>query len=140
MGISWEYTDDANWQSVATEQEELAELITAWITAGVLGPLAITSLRESALHRAIRKLAASVDPNAFQEKFGKPVANLEALVQSKAVTISKLMEIAPAGTADPSSTLYNSTIYLMAALLGVALVCSLLVKPVDVKYHLREDE
>jgi hypothetical protein len=30
VGVSWEYTDDANWQSVATEQEELAELITAW--------------------------------------------------------------------------------------------------------------
>ena len=30
VGVSWEYTDDTNWQSVATEQEELAELITAW--------------------------------------------------------------------------------------------------------------
>ena len=30
VGVSWEYTDDANWQSVATEQEELAELMTAW--------------------------------------------------------------------------------------------------------------
>ena len=30
MGVSWEYTDDANWQSVATEHEELAELITTW--------------------------------------------------------------------------------------------------------------
>jgi hypothetical protein len=50
------------------------------------------------------------------------------------------MEIAPAGTVDPSATLYNSTMYLMAALLGVALVCNLLVKPVDEKFHLREDE
>jgi hypothetical protein len=32
VGVSWEYTDDANWQSVATEQEELAEVITAWPT------------------------------------------------------------------------------------------------------------
>ena len=30
VGVSWEYTDDANWQSVATEHEELAELMTAW--------------------------------------------------------------------------------------------------------------
>ena len=30
VGVSWEYTDDANWQSVATKHEELAELITAW--------------------------------------------------------------------------------------------------------------
>ena len=30
VGVSWEWKDDANWQSVATEQEERAELITAW--------------------------------------------------------------------------------------------------------------
>jgi hypothetical protein len=30
VGVSWEWKDDANWQSVATGQEELAELITAW--------------------------------------------------------------------------------------------------------------
>jgi hypothetical protein len=28
VGVSWEYTDDANWQSVATGHEELAELMT----------------------------------------------------------------------------------------------------------------
>jgi hypothetical protein len=30
VGVSWEWKDNANWQSVATEQEELAELMTAW--------------------------------------------------------------------------------------------------------------
>jgi hypothetical protein len=29
-GVSWEWKDNANWQSVATEQEELAAVITAW--------------------------------------------------------------------------------------------------------------
>ena len=29
-GVAWEWKDDANWQLVATEHEELAELITAW--------------------------------------------------------------------------------------------------------------
>ena len=32
VGVSWEWKDDANWQSVATEHEELAELMTAWPT------------------------------------------------------------------------------------------------------------
>jgi MFS family permease len=115
-------------------------LLTAWSTAGVLGPLAITSLRENALNRAIRKLAANVDPNTFREKFGEPIAQLDDLIEKNTVTVAKLMEIAPAGTIDPSATLYNSTMYLMAALLGVALVCNLLVKPVDEKFHLREEE
>ena len=43
---------------------------------------------------------------------------------SKTVTISRLMELAPAGTVDPSSTLYNSTMYAMAGLLGIALVAN----------------
>jgi hypothetical protein len=30
VGVSWEWKDDANWQLVATEHEELAELITSW--------------------------------------------------------------------------------------------------------------
>ena len=30
VGVSWEWKDDADWQSVATEQEKLAELMTAW--------------------------------------------------------------------------------------------------------------
>jgi MFS family permease len=115
-------------------------LLTAWSTAGVLGPLAITSLRESALNRALRKLSGNVDPNTFRETFGEPITKLDDLISKNTVTVAKLMEIAPAGTVDPSSTLYNSTMYLMAALLGVALVCNLLVKPVEGKFHLREDE
>ena len=30
VGVSWEWKDDANCQSVATEHEEVAEVITAW--------------------------------------------------------------------------------------------------------------
>jgi len=54
------------------------------------------------------------------------------------VTIAKLMEIAPPGTIDPTATVYNSTMYLMAALLGVALIANLLVRPVDARHHLDE--
>jgi hypothetical protein len=42
VGVSWEWKDDANWQSVATEHEELAELITAW-------PLLSADLRQAVL-------------------------------------------------------------------------------------------
>jgi hypothetical protein len=30
VGVSWEWKEDANWQLVATEHEELAEVMTAW--------------------------------------------------------------------------------------------------------------
>jgi MFS family permease len=115
-------------------------LLTAWSTAGVLGPLAITSLREISVNRAIENLADLVDPAVFQQEFNAPVEQLKSLVEAKTVTISRLMELVPAGTVDPSSTLYNTTMYLMAALLGIALVSNLLVRPVSPKHYLSEDE
>ena len=113
-------------------------LLTAWSTAGVLGPLAITSLRKTALDRALENLARSVDPAAFAAKFGAPLEQLDELVAQKTVTIAKLMEMAPPGTLDPSSTLYNSTMFLMAGLLIVALLANAWVRPVDARHHLKE--
>ena len=46
------------------------------------------------------------------------------------------MEIAPEGTVDPSTTVYNSTMILMAILLGVALISNFLIGPVDKKHHM----
>lgn len=113
-------------------------LLTAWSTAGVLGPLAITSLRENAVARAITDLSARVDPAAFQQRFGAGLQQLDQLVAAKTVTIARLMEIVPAGTADPTPSLYNSTMYLMAALLAIGLVANALMKPVHPRHHLQE--
>lgn len=43
--------------------------------------------------------------------------------------------VAPAGTVDPTSTLYNTTMYAMAGLLVLAFIANLLVKPVREKHH-----
>ncbi len=114
-------------------------LLTAWSTAGVLGPVAITSLRQRAISAAIHDLAARVDPARFQAAFGAGLDQLDALVARQTVTIGKLMEIAPAGTVDPTPSLYNLTMYLMAGLLAVALVANALVRPVHAKHHLAEE-
>jgi len=111
-------------------------LLTAWSTAGVLGPLAITSLRESSVNSAINDLVSIIDPATFQTQFGAGVDQLELLVAQNSVTISRLMEIAPTGTTDPTSSIYNSTMILMAMLLGIALVANALMRPVDPKHHL----
>ena len=114
-------------------------ILTAWSTAGVIGPLAITSLRESSVTRAIQDLAVKVDPARFEAAFGAPKGQLATLVDAKTVTIAKLMEIAPAGTLDPTSGLYNSTMYLMAVLLFFALVANLLMRPVHERHHMRSE-
>lgn len=105
-------------------------LLTAWSTAGVLGPYAITALRHRAELAAVDRLAATVDPTKFVARFGASLDALPQLVEAKTVTIAKLLELAPPGTPDPSSTLYNATMYLMAGLLAVAFVANLLVRPV----------
>src|SRR5262245_39010767 len=110
-------------------------LLTAWSTAGVIGPWAITSLREHSLRQAIRDVAAQIDPARFAVKFGAPVSQLESLVAAKTVTLPKLMEIAPSGTIDPSATLYNSTMFVMAALLAIAFVANALIRPVSEKHR-----
>ncbi|MBA5775669.1 OFA family MFS transporter [Stappia sp. F7233] len=111
-------------------------LLTAWSTAGVLGPLAITKLRDISIGNSVKALAAKVDPAAFQAKFGAGLDQLDSLVAAKTVTIAGLMEIAPAGTVDPTPSLYNSTMYAMAGLLVIALISNFLVKPVDAKHHM----
>ncbi len=113
-------------------------LLTAWASAGVFGPLAITSLREISVKNAIHDLMGKIDPTTFQEKFGAGVNQLDQLVTAKTVTINKLMEIAPSGTVDPTSGLYNTTMYLMAVVLFVALIMNATMRPVDAKHHMKE--
>ena len=111
-------------------------LLTAWSTAGVLGPLAITSLRQNSVTAAINDLMQVIDPSAFQAQFGAPVEQVQLLIDQNSVTIARLMEIAPPGTVDPTSGLYNSTMILMAALLGIALISNALMRPVNSRHHI----
>jgi MFS family permease len=110
-------------------------LLTAWSTAGVLGPVAITYLRERSLRAALVDLGQKVDPATFQATFGAPVSQLSELIQQKTVTLPQLMAIAPPGTADPSSTLYSSTMLTMAGLLVVAFFANAMIRPVDAVHH-----
>ena len=111
-------------------------LLTAWSTAGVLGPLAITQLRQGSVEKSINELASKVDPEKFIDFYGAPIDQIQELVQQKTVTIGNLMQIVPEGTVDPSATLYNTTMFAMAGLLGIAFVANLLIGPVDKKHHM----
>jgi hypothetical protein len=93
-------------------------------------------LRERAIGTAIRDLVARIDPARFQAAFGAGVEQLDTLVAQQTVTIAKLMEIAPAGTVDPTPSLYNLTMYLMAALLAIALVANAFMRPVHARHHM----
>jgi hypothetical protein len=81
---------------------------------------------------------AKIDPLVFERAFGAGLEQLDLLLAQKTVTISKLMAIAPPGTIDPTSSLYNTTMYLMAGLLAIALISNALMRPVH-KRHLMSD-
>src|ERR1700760_1784222 len=68
-------------------------LLTAWSTAGIIGPVVVNYIREF-------QLAAGV----------------------------------------PRDQLYNSTMYILCAMLVAGLICNFLVKPVDPKWHMSEAE
>lgn len=110
-------------------------LLTAWSFAGVLGPFAITYLRQQSLEDALHSLAAKVDPAVFAQTFGAGIDQLNTLIAAKTVTIGKLMAIAPEGTVDPTPSLYNTTMYAMAGLLVVAFFANLGIRHVDDKHH-----
>ncbi|MDA9655066.1 OFA family MFS transporter [Pelagibacteraceae bacterium] len=110
-------------------------LLTAWSTAGVIGPVAIAQLRQLSVNNSLDNLMTKIDPSKFLEKFGAPVEKIDELVKAKTVTISKLMEIAPEGTLDPTPSLYNTTMNAMAGLLIIAFFSNLLMKPVHSKHY-----
>ena len=68
-------------------------LLTAWATAGIIGPVVVNYIREF-------QLAAGV----------------------------------------PRDQLYNTTMYILCAMLIAGLICNYLIKPVDAKWHMNEAE
>src|ERR1700688_2432648 len=68
-------------------------LLTAWSTAGIIGPVVVNYIREF-------QLAAGV----------------------------------------PRDQLYNTTMYILCAMLVAGLICNYLIKPVDHKWHMSADE
>lgn len=63
---------------------------------------------------------------------------LDVSVMAKTDNTSRLMGITPDCTLDPTPSLYNTTMYCMAALLGVAVLANLLMTPA--REHRHHDE
>jgi MFS family permease len=104
--------------------------LTAWSAAALTGPTLMGWLRGDAYNNAINDLVTRVDPAAFQAKFGAPISELAELVAAKTVTIHSLLELTPAGTPDPTPSLYNTTMYSMCGIMAVAAACNAMMRPV----------
>lgn len=110
-------------------------MLTASAFGAIVGPVVLAKLRQYSELSAIRDLAAKLDPAAFLERFGAPISELEALMETKVVTINTLLPLCPAGTLDPTPFLYDSTMYFAATIVAIASVVSFFIRPVNAKYH-----
>lgn len=115
-------------------------VLTAWSTAALVGPNMITYLRKTSHDDAVRDLVEVTTDSAFLESFGTSKDNIQQLVDAKTVTIPRLMEIVPVGVVDPTPTLYASSAYGIAGLLTLAMICNIMIKPVDPKHHIVEKQ
>eukprot|EP00945_MAST-04E_sp_MAST-4E-sp1_P003096 g3096.t1 len=105
--------------------------LTAWSASAVVGPKILTTLRQSSYEGAVGDLVAVCDPAVFLKTFGAPISELKTLVETKTVTIPSLMEIVPPGTLDPTPHLYDTTCYAMSGLIGAAVLCNAMIRPVS---------
>lgn len=65
----------------------------------------------------------------------------QSLLEAKSVTIGRLLELVPAGTPDPTPSLYNTTMYAMAGLMSVALLANAAMRPLsESAYRMQEEK
>jgi len=113
-------------------------IMIASALSGFLGPMIFTKLHDREELKAINDLAQNVDPNAFLERFGSPIADLQTLIDAKAVNIPRLLELCPVDTIDPTPYLYDPAFQTMGVALGIGALANFAIRPVNEKYYEKE--
>ena len=105
-------------------------MLTAWSASALVGPRVLTKVKESANADAVTDLAMRCDPEKFETTFGTPLKEelLTPLIDANTLTIARLMDIAPAGTVDPTPLLYNNAYVALSAFTVGALGCAAALK------------
>ena len=112
--------------------------LTAWSASAVAGPLGLAHLRSRAERAAIEDLVEALPAGKLEATFG--TTDLESLIESKTLTISRLMDLAPPGIADPTCHLYDDVFYVGGGFIFLAAVCNQLLRPPNVQKLLRDDD
>ena len=60
-------------------------LLTAWSTAGIMGPVVLTTLRQNSVNSAIHDLSSKVDSAKFIDAFGADKDELEQVLENGCV-------------------------------------------------------
>jgi hypothetical protein len=118
--------------------------LTAWAASAVAGPMGLAYLRSESENKAIHDLLQKVEnKDAFERTFGCAVENvssIHSLIEAKTLSISRLLDFVPKDTVDPTPFLYDSTLYVGAGLMGVALLANLAIQPLDMEHILSDTD
>jgi len=101
--------------------------------AALLGPFMLLKFREYSEAQHVRDLIKIADPSRFEDKFGVPITEASRLLESKGMSLSKLMQVVPPGTIDPSPYIYNNALYAMSGLMALALISQASIRKIDPK-------
>ena len=101
---------------------------------GIIGPAILLNLRSREEARSIDEILTRVDPEVFKSLTGEELSAAQHLLETKSLTLSKLVTVLPPDMPDPSPFLYDSTMYTMAGLAACSAILHYYVKPVDKKY------
>ena len=106
-----------------------------FLPAAMAGPRIVATMRESASYEAMQDLASKIDDEAFFKAFASGKDQLQLLMEQNTVTISRLMELVPPGTPDPTPFLYDNTMFVMAGIQTCAFLTNQFMQPVDPSKH-----
>lgn len=101
--------------------------------ASLSGPYLVLKLRAMSEKAAIMDLIDKIPATDFEKVFGSPVSQATELIETKVVTISRLMTMVPPEVMDPSPHLYDSSMYALSGAMGIATVAHFMVKPLSTK-------
>jgi len=118
-----------------------SKLLTAWSVSGLVGPTLLAVLRRRSEIAAIKNLANEIDPSLFKMRFGLDQSSLPELIQTNVVDIPILMNMIPEGKVkDPTATIYNSTMYVMAFFLICGFAINFTIRPISSDAWVKEGD
>ncbi|ETO31524.1 hypothetical protein RFI_05595 [Reticulomyxa filosa] len=112
-------------------------MMTASALSGIVGPMVFAKLRHREEIKAIHDLASKCDKTIFENKFGVPTDKLQTLIDNKAVSIRKLLDVLPQDTIDPTPHLYDPAFQTMGGILILGAIANGMVRPVNSKWWMR---
>lgn len=101
--------------------------------ASLTGPYLVLKLRAISETNAIMDLISKISPAEFEAAFGTSVSQAAELIETKVLTINRLLAMCPPEVLDPTPHVYDTSMYALSGVMSVATVAHLLVKPLSQK-------